>query len=130
MRIETRVTKDQLDKFTAINKEWYIGTKKTAIRMLLALGLTRMLKGDKARETGSQNLSFNTGSVDPEGVFEVMAYYAISRRMGASRKKNKVIVTSSNDISAAMSEALIIALDSIPDDKDSLEHISHLYFSE
>ena len=59
-------------------------------------------------------LQFNSAPVDPEGVFEVVAYYIISKNLGASVNKKKLIIANKEEIIETIAEAFVIGLQELP----------------
>lgn len=92
-----------------------IKSKKIAIRLVVALGLAKMVEGENMKPQGSEIMKFNSTSIDPEGVFEVLAYYIISKRLGASTKKKKLIIAKKEEIDETLAEAFVLGLRDLPE---------------
>ena len=110
MRVSVKLSKKENEQFDTFKNEPLIRTNKTAIRMVIALGLQKMADGDRLIGNGNEILRFNTATIDPEGVFEVVAYYIISNRLGASINKKKVIVANKEEIAEIIAEAFKLGL--------------------
>jgi hypothetical protein len=114
MRINVKLTKEEKNQFETFQAEPLIKTKKTAIRMVIALGLSKMAEGKTKKLSGNEILKFNTATIDPEGVFEVVAYYVLSKRLGASVDKKKIIVAKKDEIAETISEGFVLGLKELP----------------
>jgi hypothetical protein len=84
------------------------------IRTAIALGLSKMVKGNHKEQIGNETLSFNTKTIDPEDIFEVIAYNIISLRMGASVNNKKIILASKEELCEVIGEALILGISELP----------------
>ena len=113
MRVKVKLSTDDIKHFETFLNEPLIRTKKTAIRMAIALGLSKMAEGEGLKLSGNEVFKFNTATIDPEGVFEVVAYYTIAKRLGASTNTKKIIVTKKDEIAETIAEAFVLGLKDI-----------------
>jgi hypothetical protein len=94
-----------------------INSKKIALRITIALGMAKMAEGASIKLNKAEVveiLQFNSAPVDPEGIFEVVAYYIISKRLGASVNKKKLIIANKEEIAETITEAFVIGLKELP----------------
>ena len=115
MRVTIKLSVENKKRFDEILKDPLINNKRIGIRMAISLGLMQMLQGKNTVIKGKENIKFNTGSVDPEGIFGVLAYYIISKELGASKKNKKVILASKEEIVEKLAEAFILGLEELYD---------------
>ena len=115
MRITIKLSEENKLRFEEIMKDPLMNNKKTAIRMAISLGLLKMSKGKKAVLKGKERLNFNTETIDPEGIFAVVAYYLISKELGASLNNKKVILASKSEIGKKLGEAFVLGLEELYD---------------
>jgi hypothetical protein len=123
MRLKVKLSKEEKKLFETFQNKPLIRTKKTAIRMAIALGLSKMVEGESIKFTGNEIFKFNTTTIDPEGVFEVVAYYILSNRLGASINKKKIIVAKKEEIAETISEAFVLGLNYLPKFQDKLNTV-------
>lgn len=123
MRLKVKLSKEEKKQLETFQNEPLIRTKKTAIRMAIALGLSKMVEGDSIKLSGNEILKVNTATIDPEGVFEVVAYYILSKRLGASINKKKIIVAKKEEIADTISEALVLGLNDLLKFQDRLNTV-------
>ncbi|MFW9879041.1 MAG: hypothetical protein ACFFG0_38670 [Candidatus Thorarchaeota archaeon] len=115
MRVTINLTVENKKRFEEIMKDPLMNNKTIAIRMSISLGLLQLLQGKKASLKGKVQLKFNTGTIDPMGIFGVVAYYIISKQLGASKKNKKVILASKKEIVEKIAEAFILGLEELYD---------------
>ena len=84
MRVTVKLSAEDKKRFEEVRKDPLLENKKTTVRMAISLGLKKMSQGNRAVLRGNEIIKFNTGSIDPEGIFRVVAYYIIAKRLGAS----------------------------------------------
>jgi hypothetical protein len=116
MRITVKISKTEKDLIDRMNRELLLHTKKSMVRTAIALGLSKMVHDIHAEPPidGSETFRFNTKTVDPVGIFEVMAYYIIASQMGASIDNKKIILVSKEELSEKIGEAFKLGLNELP----------------
>ena len=110
MRVLVKLSAQDRHRFEEVMKDPLLSNKKIAIRLAISLGLEKLVQGNDVVQSGNEILKFNTGTIDPEGIFGVVAYYIISKRLGASKDKNKIILASKQEIADKLAEAFILGL--------------------
>ena len=114
MRVKAKLSAEEKKRFDTFQNEPLIRTKKIAIRIAIALGLSKMVEGESTKLKGDELIGFNTTTVDPDGIFEVIAYYIISQKMGASINKKKIILVKKEEIAETIAEAFVLGLYGLP----------------
>jgi hypothetical protein len=97
------------------------------VRTAIALGLSKMVKNTHIRPPGEgdETFRFNTKTIDPEGIFEVMAYNIIAFRMGASIKNKKIILARKEELCETIGDAFLIGITELPKSIYSTSIIKH-----
>ena len=113
MRVTVKLSAEDKSRFEEVRKDALLKNKKTTIRMAISLGLQKMSRGKRGILKGNEVIKFNTGTIDPEGIFRVVAYYIIAHRLGASIEKNKIILASKQELGETLAEAFILGLDEL-----------------
>lgn len=113
MRVLVKLSTKDKNRFEEVMNDPLLNNKKIAIRLAISLGLEKLAQGNNVVQRGNEILKFNTGIIDPEGIFGVVAYYIISKELGASKNKNKIILASKQEIADKLAEAFILGLDEL-----------------
>jgi len=110
MRVTVKLSTKDKNHFEEVRKDPLLKNKKTTIRMAISLGLLKMAQGKRAELKGNKIIKFNTGTIDPEGIFRVVAYLIIAKRLGASTDKNKIIIATKQELAENLAEAFVLGL--------------------
>ena len=116
MRVTVNLSKADKNLIIKLCKDPLLNSRKLVVRLAIALGLSKLVSGYNIvkNETGSESFRFNTKTVDPEDIFEVMAYFIIAKRMGASKNNKKIILASKEELGETIGEAFLIGLQELP----------------
>jgi hypothetical protein len=130
MRVTVNISKTEKDLIYKMSKEPLLGTKKSVVRTAIALGLSKMVKNIHISPPGEgdETFRFNSKTIDPEGIFEVMAFYIVANRMGASINNKKIILAKKEELSQIIGIAFLNGLKELPNSiyKTSFEEHSKL----
>jgi hypothetical protein len=128
MRVSVKLSKQDKNLMDDFMKESFFNNKKMMVRTAIALGLSKMMKGVRKEQKGNERFSFNTKTIDPEDIFEILAYYIISKQMGASISNKKIILAKKEELAELIGEALIIGISELPNfDINKLSYNSDIY---
>lgn len=117
MRIEVPLHAKDHEAFNSIVKRLGIG-RSTVIRLCISIGLKIMYNtgdslNDQREDKCDYVIRFNTTTIDPYRVFEIVAYGILCRRLGYDGKDNRVIIADKKDFAEILRDGFVIGLHEI-----------------